>query len=243
MKSFICLFVLLSIGANQVASQQSSPPRNITPKSPSFKEGLWIKKYPGDFTCFKFETPAGIKIVVDPHNMDETVAADIVTVSHNHGDHADLSRLSGNYKLITTPGRFVEKGIRITGVAGHHNKDNVGENNIFVFDMNGIRLAQFASQGEMPSQEMFAQIGTVDILIIQVCNDSTTKLSTVEGAAIIRRLQPKIIIQAHGGDAGTDDRLAKLIGADRENIRSGELIITKKDLSALRAPRVIMMDR
>lgn len=80
----------------------------------NFTEGIYIKKYPDNFACFKFETPEGIKVIVDPYNMNETVEPNIVTESHQHWDHTDLSMLKGNYTLITTAGEFSENDIEIT---------------------------------------------------------------------------------------------------------------------------------
>ena len=105
----------------------------------NFTEGVWIKKYPGGYACFKFETPDEIKIVCDPYYMDEEVSADIVTESHQHVDHVDTSRIIGQFTLLKEPGEYVVEGIHITGIPGKHNKSDTGmTNTIFVFEIDGI---------------------------------------------------------------------------------------------------------
>ena len=126
------LFALLLLAACSPAG----PAAPAATTAPLFAGDLRNTKYPGDSTAFKFETPAGLVIVVDPYMLNEDVAADIVTESHQHADHADTSRITGTYKLITTPGRFDEKGVSITGVPGHHNQGDQDVTNIvFVFDL------------------------------------------------------------------------------------------------------------
>jgi len=185
----------------------------------------------------------GVTIITDPYKITEDTSADIVTISHYHSDHADFSHLTGAYRLIDTAGAFSEKGVKIIGVAGHHNKGDVDTTNIiYVFDFNGIRLAQFASQGDMPTAEMFAQIGTVDVLIIQFFSRNVgEKLAPFEANSIAQRLHARIIIPAHG-DLGSMDRLEALWGK-LEHVSSGELVVKQSELADLSTPRVILLDR
>jgi hypothetical protein len=223
--------------ATSVPTATAAP---VTP-TPAPPEGLRIHKYPGNYTCFRLTTSAGITIITDPYNMDEDVQADIVTLSHEHADHADLSRITGEYALVNTVGGFSESGIDITGIGGHHNKgDGSTTNIIYVFDVDGVRLAQFASQGDMPTEDMFAQIGTVDVLIIQVYAGGG-KLLPSEARDIVQRLQAKIVIPAHGDPNLTDD-LAALLGGESEYVPAGELVVTRGDLSGLQTPRVVTLD-
>jgi hypothetical protein len=206
------------------------------------QEELWIIKYPGNFTSFKFVTSQGVIIITDPYGMNEDVQPDIVTISHDHADHGDLPRIGGEYQLIRMAGTFDVKGIKITGVAGHHNRDDKTTTNIiYVFDIGDIRLAQFASQGEMPTEAMFSQIGKVDILIIQIYGTANWKLSVEEASSIAKRLQARIVIPAHT-DTTKNDTLARLLGVQAENLVTGKLMVTKADLAEQQMPRVVILD-
>jgi hypothetical protein len=204
--------------------------------------GLWIKKYPGNYTCFKLETSQWKVIITDPYKMNENVHADVVTVSHNHFDHNDFSHITGGHQLIDTAGSFNVQGIEIKGIAGHHNKgDNLTTNIIYVFNVDGLRCAQFASQGDLLTEEMYNEIGVIDILIIQICEKGKKKLIAETAAAIAQRLQAKIIIPAHG-DVSQTDAFAAFLGADVEQNSTGKILVEKKSLAALQTPRVIVLD-
>ncbi|MCP4544014.1 MAG: hypothetical protein GY832_43430 [Chloroflexi bacterium] len=203
---------------------------------------LEIKKHPGNFTSFRLETRTGVTIITDPYKMDEDVQADIVTVSHYHSDHSDFSRIVGEYRLIDTVGIYEENGIRITGIAGHNNKGDTDTTNIiYVFDMDGIRLAQFASQGELPTQDMFVKIGEVDILIIQTYGWERGKLTAGEARSIIQKLQAKIVIPAHT-DAGQTETLISLFGGNSESYLDGKLIVTETDLAEQKTTKIVILD-
>jgi hypothetical protein len=218
----------------------SSIPTTI-PAAPIQAE-LQITKYPGNYTCFKFETSQGVILITDPYEMDEDVQADIVTVSHDHSDHADFSHIKGEYQIIDTVDTFDEKGVKITGVAGRHNKGDTSITNIiYIFDMDGIRLAQFASQGELPTEAMFTQIGKVDILIIQIYGAGNGKLSVEEANSIAQRLQARIVIPAHT-DTRQTDILASLMGGKIEEIVTGKLVVTKAGLAEQQTPKVVVLD-
>jgi len=217
-----------------------SPSPAATPTAES--DGLRIRKYPGNYAAFKLTMPSGVTIITDPYGMDETIEADIVTVSHPHEDHADLSRILPGFELIDAPGTYTVRGITITGVAGRHNKgDPTTTNTIFVFDTGGLRLAHFASQGELPTEEMFAALGRADILILQIYGAEAGKLSVEEAGTIARRLQSKIVIPAHS-NPDLSAALAAELNASFERVAGGALVVRKDDLGFQTTPKVAVMD-
>ena len=217
---------------------------NTYEKPENFTDGVWIVKYPDNQTCFRFETPDGRIIVTDPYNMDEIVKPDIVTISHPHLDHGDISSLSKPYELLTKAGEFNIKGIKITGVAGSHNSGRTLEKNvcnvIYVFDIDGIKIAQFASQGALPTKAMFDEIGKVDVLIMQLFSGGG-KLSLTECTTIAKRVEPKIIIAAHG-DTTLIGRFAELMDTRVEKSKNGEIIVSKSSLDMIKTPKVMVLD-
>jgi hypothetical protein len=115
-------------------------------------------------------------------------------------------------------------------------------NIIYVFDLDGLRLAQFASQGEVPTDAMFAAIGNVDILIIQIYGSEKKKLDVGEASLIAQRLQARIVIPAHT-DMSQNDTLASLVmGGKSEKITTGKLLVTQASLAAQITPRVVVLD-
>jgi hypothetical protein len=57
---------------------------------------------------------------------------------------------------------------------------------------------------------------------------------------IVQRLQAKIVIPAHRDPNLTDD-LTVLLG-ESEHIPTGELVVTRTDLSGLQTPKVVSLD-
>jgi len=217
-------------------------------KPDNFTEGLWIKKYPGDNACFKFETVNGIKIVCDPYIMNETVSPDIVTESHQDADHVDTSKLTGNFRLFKQPGIFRVKRIRITGIPGQHNKrDRAVTNTIFVFEINGIKIAHFASQGQIPNDKMWKMLEEfkgIDILMIQGTTNSlfmNIKMTDGECLNVIDRLNPKIVIPEHGSSRICEN-FARYYGTKVDYIDIDGLIITGDNLKSIKGRRIINMD-
>lgn len=209
-------------------------------KQDEFTEGVWIKRYPDNTACFKFETPEGIKIITDPFGMNETVHTDIVTESHQDFDHVDVSMLETPYELINSTGEFNVKGINITGFPGKHNMgDGDVTNIIYVFNINDITIAHFASQGELPSEDTLDQIGEVDILLIQVFPDNSfMKLTMEDFDAIIGKLSPKIVISEHGSStAGTS--MAQSVNTVAEYAESGEIVVTRSILDDIEGIKII----
>ncbi len=230
-------------GPGEPVTPSALPPAAPATQAAQNQKGVLITKYPGNYTCFKFETAEGVIILTDPYNMNETVRADIVTTSHKDFDHADFSRIEGTYQLDDTTGTHTFRGITITGVAGHHNRyDTTTSNIIYVFEMDGLRLAQFASQGERPTEAMYAAIGNVDILIIQIYGAEQKKLDAQEAAQIAQRLQARIVIPAHT-DTSQNDRLAAWLTTEKsQKITSGQLFVTQASLAGQDKPRVIVLD-
>ncbi len=225
---------------NPADSNISQVPSNET----AFKEGVRIIKYPGDNACFTFETADGFQILSDPYMLTDTLAPDVVVESHQHGDHADTSQVEGDYALITEPGEYLFDKAVIKGYEGIHNKgDKEGTNYIFVTKIGGITIAHFASQADIPSEEVLEQIGMVDILLVQVfVKPDYNKLLPSDLPAIVDRLHPKIIIPEHG-QSDASEVIARKLDIVSEAAPSGELILTREMLDDMKESKVINLDR
>lgn len=209
-----------------------------------FTEGILLKKYPGNYACFTFETADGFQILSDPYMINDTLTPNVVTESHQHGDHNDTSQVEGEYALLTEPGEYIYDQATIRGYLGLHNKADIpgGPNILFVIEMEDITIAHFASQGDIPSEDVLDQIGRVDVLLIQIFENSTNgKLVPVNLPAIINKLQPKIIIPEHG-DKNADTAIAEKLDITSETVPSGTLILTREKLKNMTETIVINLD-
>lgn len=201
-------------------------------------------------SCFKIVTSNTV-IVTDPFSKDIglrpiSCEADIVTVSHDHYDHNNTSSLRGAPFVVDGPGEYELKGISIKGIGSFHDEKRGKErglNTLFVIEAEGIRICHLGDLGQKElTDEQLEALGEIDILMIPVGGVYT--IDGEEAAAIINRIEPKIVIPMHYKIPNLtiklqeSDAFLKEIGAGKEVI--DQLIIKKKDLPK-EEMRVIVM--
>src|SRR4030042_2198504 len=78
---------------------------------------------------FLISSEAGIKIITDPYPQGSGLsyapineAADIVTMSHDHFDHNNVSSVPGKPQVITGSSTKTAKGIQFKSIATHHDE-------------------------------------------------------------------------------------------------------------------------
>ena len=76
-------------------------------------------------SLFVIESQSSIKIGIDPYNKFTrpnlpSLAADIVLITHNHPDHANISLFKDSPTVIKVPGITNVKGIDIEGIPTYH---------------------------------------------------------------------------------------------------------------------------
>jgi L-ascorbate metabolism protein UlaG (beta-lactamase superfamily) len=143
----------------------------------------------------------GTKIVTDPFKASmilgyklPDVTADIVTTSHNHGDHNNIKCIKGNYVLINKPGKYSEKGIDITGILTSHGFPR-GKNVIFKFAIDGLDICHCGDLGRMLTGEQVAELRKVDVLIVPVGGSAT--IDAEKASKVAGLLNAKVVIPMH----------------------------------------------
>jgi len=157
-------------------------------------------------SCFLLVLDNGTRIVMDPFeknfygrdygSIDET--ADIVTVSHNHADHNCVSIVKGDPAVFSDVGNFRCNGIGITGIKSYHDAVQGwerGDNTIFCFDIDDIRVCHMGDLGHLPGDEQLAEIRHIAILFFPVGGRST--IDPVDATAAIEQIKPRIAIPMH----------------------------------------------
>lgn len=151
---------------------------------------------------FLLETAAGTRIVTDPYAQDilphPVERADVVTTSHEHGDHCDLAEVKGDYVLVnTTDGRTV-KDVKITCVPCWHDEvqgQKRGHNRAYIFEADGLKVVHLGDLGEAPTPALIAACAGADVILIPV--GGTYTLTGEEAAAAVKALQPKLAVPMH----------------------------------------------
>jgi L-ascorbate metabolism protein UlaG (beta-lactamase superfamily) len=118
----------------------------------------------------------------------------------------------------------------------HDNKEGeeLGKNNIFVIDSEGMRLVHMGDYGERKMKDdLIEKLGSVDVLLIPVGNDKI--MSVNEAIDIIKKIEPKIVIPMHYQTQGPKNneeiikKFIKEIGIEAESM--DKLNIKKANLS------------
>jgi L-ascorbate metabolism protein UlaG (beta-lactamase superfamily) len=156
------------------------------------------------------------KIITDPFSENygyplKPVVADIVTVSHEHGDHNAVETVAGQPRIIRGLGMVKIDGISIKGIASfhdmHHGRER-GLNTIFKISAGGIDLVHLGDLGHVLSTGQAQEIGSVDILLLPVGGRYT--INAGEASEIVSLLQPRVVIPMHFGTPHLSFELAPL---------------------------------
>lgn len=158
--------------------------------------------------AFFIKAEEGIRVITDPYQpgaygggiaygpiRDE---ADVVTVSHDHDDHNWTTGLPGSPQVVKGPGRHHVKGKVFHGIATYHDPSKGserGENTIFCFEVDGIRVCHLGDLGHLLGQQEVEAIGEVDLLLIPVGGFYT--INAEEASQVLEQLRPKKVIPMH----------------------------------------------
>ncbi|MEE8260987.1 MAG: MBL fold metallo-hydrolase, partial [Gammaproteobacteria bacterium] len=126
----------------------------------------------------------GVRVAMDPfgdigYSVPE-VAANVVTVSHEHGDHNVAERLAGPTAILRglkpggadwNPISYDLRDVRITALPAYHDSAEgrkLGLNAIFIVETGGLRLAHLSDIGHTLSEATLEAMGRIDILLVPV---------------------------------------------------------------------------
>ncbi len=144
------------------------------------------------------------RVVMDPFNASvgypiPDVTADVVLVTHEHGDHNNVSAVKGSPTVVRGTGERQAGGISFKGVATKHYDDPAnarrGDNTVFVWQQGGIRLCHCGDLGHILSDAQVAEIGPVDVLMIPVGGHFT--IDATKAKRVVHQLKPKVIFPMH----------------------------------------------
>lgn len=124
--------------------------------------------------------------------------AEIVTVSHDHKDHNQTSKVTGMKKLISGPGEYDVAGVSIIGIKSFHDDSKGterGVNTIYIIEIDDVRIAHMGDLGHELSEKKLSMIGDINILMIPVGGEYTVNAQTA--AKITRVIEPNIIVPMH----------------------------------------------
>jgi L-ascorbate metabolism protein UlaG (beta-lactamase superfamily) len=210
--------------------------------------------------CFRLRGRDGI-VVTDPY--DSSVGyeigkptAHIVTVSHAHGDHANVAAVRpvrDNVFTVEGPGEYEVGGVLITGVRTWHDKKKGaerGRNTVYVIHLDDLVFCHLGDLGHELTSQQIDEIGEVDVLFIPVGGGET--ISATEAANVIGQIEPRMVIPMHYAMDGQQSFEMELAPLDKflqemalKDVQPEEkLTVTKASLPAEgEDTRVVVMKR
>lgn len=128
------------------------------------------------------------------------VRADLLLVTHEHRDHNAVEVIDGKPAVLrSTAGRFESPIGEVVAIASEHDAaagTERGPNTIFVFSLDGVRVAHFGDFGQSGLRdEQAAAIGSVELVFLPVGAGPT--IGPDQAAQIIERLEPRWIVPMH----------------------------------------------
>jgi L-ascorbate metabolism protein UlaG (beta-lactamase superfamily) len=145
----------------------------------------------------------GTRILTDPYETSEGLKygeinepADIVTVSHEHGDHNNVKAVQGNPQVVRESGMV--KGINIKAIKTAHDDkggSERGSNTIFCFEVDRVRVCHLGDLGHILTDNQVVEIGKVHVLLVPVGGHFT--VDAKNAAFVAEQVRARCIIPMH----------------------------------------------
>ncbi|MEE8443477.1 MAG: MBL fold metallo-hydrolase [Dehalococcoidia bacterium] len=156
-------------------------------------------------SSFLLTSDQGTRVVIDPYTSGGPISygtieetAEIVTVSHEHGDHSNVATVKGNPEVVKGTGAKQVSGIEINGVGSFHDAEQGsqrGANTIFCMGIDGVRVCHLGDLGHPLSDQAISDIGGVDVLLVPIGGHFT--IDAAAATEVCNKLNPRVVIPMH----------------------------------------------
>ena len=147
-----------------------------------------------------FQVQGSATVATDPHNGESlglpvpAFRADVVTVSHSHGDHVSGLGLFTGATVLSEAEEATVRGVRLKGVECHHDDDRgrrQGPNLVWSFNLDGVRFTHTGDLGHNLTARQLQEIGQTDVLFIGTGSD----VALAEENVLL--LDPRVVVPMH----------------------------------------------
>ena len=153
--------------------------------------------------CFSMTAADGTVVITDPY--DDSVGidmvplkADLITMSHDHHDHCEMSMIVGKPVIARGPELAAVGSVTARVLDSYH--DDVqgakrGRNFIRIFEIDDLTVVHMGDQGCMPREDVIEAIAGADVLLLPVGGTYTVD---AQGAKeIIETVKPQCVVPMH----------------------------------------------
>ena len=162
--------------------------------------------------CFLLRSPLGVHVLIDPLNdaLGYPVPAlpdiDLVLLSHEHGDHANVELAPGRPKVVRGAsadvwhaGEVRMGDVTATVIAGAYHDEEQGaargRTALLSVAMGGVRLLHLGDLGHVLDANLIAQARGHDVVCIPIGGHFT--LDGAGAAEVIDQIVPRVAIPMH----------------------------------------------
>jgi L-ascorbate metabolism protein UlaG (beta-lactamase superfamily) len=162
-------------------------------------------KYEGH-ACFLITTDGGVRIITDPYEAGGfggaiaygpiSDAADVVLVTHEHGDHNYVAGVPGHPVALRASG--AAGGVEFRAVAALHGRpdgQDRGGNLLFRWESDGVRFCHLGDLGFLLDAGQVAALAPVDVVFVAVGGRVT--LDGASAHQVVAQLQARVAIPMH----------------------------------------------
>ena len=154
-------------------------------------------------SCFRLISDIGTAVICDPYKSDMVgfampkLSCDLVTISHNHADHAAIEEVKGNPPLLEKEVALAADDVAITSIHTFHDEEQGalrGDNYVFCFLVDGLKIVHMGDVGCL-DESLAATICGCDVLLLPVGG-----VFTVDAAGAkwyVDKVKPKIVVPMH----------------------------------------------
>jgi L-ascorbate metabolism protein UlaG (beta-lactamase superfamily) len=154
-------------------------------------------------SCTLIVAPDGTRIVSDPYadhplglpRFPGNISADVVTISHTHPDHANISAIQGKPKVLMSARTYQAGLVNITGYKGDHGKPLSMDNFVFVFEIGDVKIVHMGAAGVVTQADILAAMKDADVVVIDIAGDAEHPLK--EEIDQLLSLNVRTIIPGH----------------------------------------------
>ncbi len=197
-------------------------------------------------------------ILTDPFDASIGVkfpktAADIVLISHHHGDHDNVKGVEGEPIVFDWPGEYDCKGAAIRGIASFHDNEKGakrGKNVMFKVIVENVSILHCGDLGHILDDKTLEEIGSVDILCIPVGGFYT--IDPHVAMQITKQIEPAIVIPMHFNQPGLNAKVAEHMKPVSEYLTAmnqtgvtteSKLVFKREDVAKESNTRVVLLER
>lgn len=154
-------------------------------------------------SCFLMTDSNGVTVLTDPYGSHigyelPELSANIVTISHDHSDHNNISVVKSNTIILRTPGEYEVNGIKIVGYETDHDRSggNIrGKNTMFTYVIDDMKILHCGDLGAIPHKSVLDQLTDIDVMMVPI--GAIYTIDDLEARELANIIRPKVLIPMH----------------------------------------------